>query len=183
MVYLACIALWIVTGFFIGPYSWLFLIPVLIWLFLKKSFWKYLALTLLWLIAFTLMGPWALIFLLPLLVKELSKSGERTTQAGSQSEGEPEPRIGVQPLTEFERQAIERQERRTQALRPTYGPVILSRSEFPAGFCLKCGRDSLWEIHTQYEKHGLKKWFECKMCDPSIPERRRKARTDRVILD
>ena len=143
-------------------------------------------------VLWTIIGPWALIVLLPLLVKELSKSDDRTTQAGMKGVKRPEleRRAGVQPLTEPERQAMERQEReasngerRAWALRPISGPVILSRSEFPAGFCLKCGKDSLWEIHTQYEKHGLKRWFECRMCDPSIPERRRKARTDRGMLD
>ena len=127
-------------------------------------------------VLWTIIGPWALILLLPLLLKELSKSDESTAQAGSQSGGEPERRAGVQPLTESERRAINR----ARPLRPISGPVILSRSEFPAGFCLKCGKDSLWEIRTQYE-HTTTQWLMCKMCDPNVPERYRSARTDETI--
>ncbi len=51
-----------------------------------------------------------------------------------------------------------------------------------AGFCLKCGHDSLWATVTRYQGKE-ERTLQCSYCDPSLQPEFRSTRSDRIMDD
>ena len=51
-----------------------------------------------------------------------------------------------------------------------------------AGFCLKCGRDSLWATVTKHQGKE-ERTLQCSYCDPSLQPEFRSVRSDRILND